>query len=199
MKTLSLILITLTFTFLTSGIDAQTRREVAAEVRLIEQYTNKVDRVVNDPRQRFRIFGDVSSAREDGPSVWKEFKNENEMDAAGTGENLNVQAKVWAVDQKIAGAKLFFTSPSGDWAHFVDYYFRPDGSLAKIRGQLNTFYGNVSVIRSQYYSASGKLLQSSTTYFDLTTHRRKRKPVDFFDQPVPVYPSVDRLPFNNLL
>lgn len=184
---------------LAGTIEAQTRRELQTEVRLVDRYANQVDRVVNDRRQRFRIFADISSATEDGPIKWKEFRNETEMDAAGTGENLMQQAKVWAVDQKVAGVKLMFTSPSGDWAHFVDYYFRPDGSIAKIRGQLNTFYGNVSVIRSQYYSTSGKLLQSSTLYFDLTTHRRLRKPKDFFDQPVPVYLSVSRLPFNNLL
>jgi hypothetical protein len=183
---------------LAGTIEAQTKRAVQTEVRLIERYANQVERVVNNRRQSFRVFADISSATEDGPSKWKEFRNEAEMDAAGTGENLMQQAKVWAVDQKIAVMKLMLTSPSGDWAHFVDYYFRPDGSIAKIRGQLNTFYGNVSVIRSQYYSTSGKLLQSSTSYFDLTTHRRLRKP-NFFDQPVPVYLRVDRLPFNNLL
>jgi hypothetical protein len=184
---------------LAGTIEAQTKRGVQTEVRLVERYANQVERVVNNRRQPFRIFADTSSATEDSPSKWKEFRNETELDAASTGENLMEQARIWTVDQKIAGVKLMLTSPSGDWAHFVDYYFRADGSIAKIRGRLNTFYGNVSVIRSQYYSTTGKLLQSSTLYFDLTTQRRLRKPKEFFDQPVPVYLKVDHLPFNNLL
>ncbi|HKC62199.1 MAG TPA: hypothetical protein VKB86_01115, partial [Pyrinomonadaceae bacterium] len=92
-------------------------------------------------------------------------------------------------------------SGSRDWAQFVMYYFREDGTLAKIDSRLNTFYGNLTIKRIQYYDANGKPLKSSVQYFDLQTQKRKRnvRSGDFMDQPAPVYPKVSSLPFYNLL
>jgi len=77
-------------------------------------------------------------------SRWREFKSEVEREEADTG---NDKAKVWAKDGAVALVSYAFQSPSGDWAHYVSYYFREDGTLAKIHAQLNTFYGNMTVIR----------------------------------------------------
>ncbi len=91
-----------------------------------------------------RPFADVSSGMKGEKSRWREFKSEVEREEADTG---NDKAKVWAKDGAVALVSYAFQSPSGDWAHYVSYYFREDGTLAKIHAQLNTFYGNMTVIR----------------------------------------------------
>ena len=64
---------------------------------------------------------------------------------------------MWTKQGKVIAAKFNFTSPSGDWNHFINYYFRENGSLAKIDAQLNTFEGNVSVVRQRYYNSNWTL------------------------------------------
>jgi len=59
--------------------------------------------------------------------------------------------------------------------HFIKYYYRADGSLAKIQARLNTFYGGVSVLRDRYYDGNGKLLKSTQRFLDLQTHKPIKK------------------------
>ena len=78
------------------------------------------------------------------------------------------------------------------------YYFREDGSLAKIQAQLNSFYGDISVVRDQYYDPSGRLLKTTRKFLDLRTQKPK-KPEEFVDNPIPIYRKVTALPFRKLL
>ncbi len=83
----------------------------------------------------------------------------------------------------------------------MNYYFRKDGTLAKIHAQLNTFSasdGGMSVVRDKFYAAGGRLLHTSTRYLDLKS-QKPRKRGDFMDQPIPDYHTVRNLPFTKLL
>jgi len=125
------------------------------------------------------------------------FKTARQLEQA----SLDESAYVWLKDGKLVVAKMSFTSSSGDWYHFVTYYFRDDGTLGKIHAQLNTFAapgGGVSVVREKFYGADGKLLHATTRYLDLQS-QRPRKRADFMDQPIPVYKTVRDLPFAKLL
>ncbi|HMF55860.1 MAG TPA: hypothetical protein VK619_05840 [Pyrinomonadaceae bacterium] len=172
--------------------------QAAGEIAAIETYSKGIDRYIRTHKRSARIFADVS---QDETARWREFRTERERDRADTGDNLNENAYVWLRDGKIAGANFTFQSPSRDWAQFVMYYFRQDGTLAKIDSRLNTFYGNMTVKRIRYYDADGHLLKSSVDYFDLQTQKRKRGVADgdFMDRPVPVYMKVSSLPFYNLV
>ena len=140
-----------------------------------------------------RIFADVASEDND-KEIWKEFKNKKAFDDAVTYQN----ALVWSRTGKVIVANFSFSSPSGDWAHYISYYFRDDGSLAKIQATLNTFYGDISVVRHRYYDSNGKLLKSTKNFLDLQT-RKPKKPVEFIENPIPVYLNVSGLPFSKLL
>ena len=173
---------------------AQTAKSSISEINV---YTTAVERFTK-VNKKHRIFGDVSSAKTDKTDLWKEFKSEKQLEDTGDGENLNQTATVWTKQGKVIAAKFNFTSPSGDWNHFINYYFREDGSLAKIDAQLNTFEGNVSVVRQRYYNSNGRLIKSTQTFRDLETHK-PRKSADFMDNPIPVYLKVSDLPFHQLL
>jgi hypothetical protein len=162
----------------------------------IGSYAKSIDQfTMRNPRKR-RIFG-IIPGEEDKPDKWAEFKTVRQEVQA----NLEDSAHVWLRDGKVVAARFSFTSPSGDWYHYVDYYFRADGTLTKIHAQLNTFAGpdgGISVVRDKFYSSSGKLLHTATRYLDLKS-QKPRKRAEFMDQPIPVYKTVRDLAFYKLL
>jgi hypothetical protein len=151
------------------------------------------------PPKLGRIFADVSSDGENQKSQWREFESEAEREKADTGDNLNENAVVWSKDGAVVLASCTFQSPSRDWAHFVSYYFRADGTLAKVRARLNTFYGEMTVIRKRFYNPKGKLLSSSQQFLDLKTQKKKKPGAEFQDDSFPLYRTVRALPFYPML
>lgn len=168
-----------------------------SQVAKIDALVAQINRFIKQNLKSSRVFGEVSGV-DDKESRWSEFPSEDEMEKARTGDNLSKTAKVWTRAGKVAGTSFTFTSPSGDWAHLITYYFRDDGSLAKIQAQLNTFYGNLSIVRQLYFDKHGVLLKNTRQYLDLKT-KRVKKPGEFFDHSVPVYHNVSALPFQKLL
>ena len=169
-----------------------THAQTPASVTSINSYTAEVNRFVK-VNKKHRIFADVASEDNDKES-WKEFKSKKAFNDTDSYQS----ALVWSRNGKVVVANFSFSSPSGDWAHYISYYFRDDGSLAKIEATLNTFYGDISVVRHSYYDSNGKPLKSTKKFLDLKT-RQPKKPVEFMENPVPVYLNVSGLPFSKLL
>ena len=174
---------------------AQTRTVVQ-----IDEYAKTVSHLRQTQKQR--IFADVSSDWK--KSIWQEFKNEKMRDNADTGDNLNENAYVWMKDGRIVSTTFTFQSPSRDWAHFVTYYFRADGTLAKAESTLNTFYGNVTADRNYYFDSKGKIVKQNVKYLDLKTQKpinqtQLRKRQDFIDRKVKFFKKANKLPFIKLI
>ena len=165
-----------------------------ATVTAINSYTREIDRYIKTQKQG-RIFAEVLPETEGGPTKWQEFKTEKALEDV----NTVTTAELWSRENKIVRADFMFTSQSGDWAHFITYYFRDDGSLAKLEGQLNTFYGDVSIVRDQYFNARGKVLHSTKKFLDLQTQKPKKPPRDFYDNPVTLFRRASSFPFHKLL
>jgi len=164
----------------------------ATEVTTIDASVKQVDRFIKRNDKRRRTFGNAG----DEQDHWKEFKGKPAKGETDP-EDLDEVAYVWVRAGKVVAARFAFQSGSRDWAHYVTYYFREDGTLEKIHAQLNTFYGDISVVRERFYSSSGKLLRTSTRYLDLQS-QKSRKRGDFQDEPIPVYLRLRELPFSNL-
>ena len=176
---------------------AQTRTAQLAE---INSYVGEVNRFTKGNTKARRIFGDVRAERVppgDTESKWREFKTKREFDKFEG--YWDESAYVWIRTGKVVSAAFTFTSQSGDWTHMVTYYFREDGSLAKLEAQLNTFYGDVSILRNQYFNNVGVRISHSERILDLKTQKPVKKPSDYFDQPVSVFKRVTDLPFYKLL
>ena len=162
----------------------------------ISSYAKSIDQFTKRNAKKRRIFG-IVPGEEDRGDKWAEFKYVRQAVQA----NLDDSVYVWLKDGQVVAAEFSFTSSSGDWYHYVNYYFRADGTLAKIHAQLNTFSGpdgGISVIRDKFYSSSGKLLHMATRYLDLKS-QNPRKRGDFMDEPIPDYKTVRDLPFLKLL
>jgi hypothetical protein len=171
----------------------------ATEKTRIEAYCQGLDAYAKNNPKLGRIFADVSSDGEGQKSPWREFESEAEREKADTGDNLNENAIVWSKDGAVVLASCTFQSPSRDWAHFVSFYFRADGTLAKVRARLNTFYGEMTVIRERLYDSKGRLLSSSQQFLDLKTQKKKKPGAGFQDDSFPLYRTVRALPFYALL
>jgi hypothetical protein len=180
--------------------NASTDKQIRdAEIARIKAYCQELDDYAKRNPKLGRIFADVSSDMEGQKSEWREFKSDEERLDASTGDNLNDNANVLSKDGAVVLAYCTFQSPSGDWAHYVNYYFRKDGALAKIHARLNTFYGNMIVIRERFYDPKGRLLSSSQQFLDLETKKKKKPGAGFEDETIPLYRTVKALPFYPLL
>ncbi len=181
------------------GVTGQTSASTSSQVRAINSYAKQIDQFINRNPKARRIFGDVSSAMEDGPSRWQAFRSVAARNKAADANSMNESAYVWLKGGKVVRVDLELTSPSGDWVHFVTYYFRDDGSTAKVRAQLNTFYGNFTLRREQYHNAAGKLIHSTARYFNLFTKKPIKPKEDLPEFPIPNFLKVQDLPFHSLL
>jgi hypothetical protein len=181
-----------------AGVDKQIR---GAEIARIKAFCRQLDNYAKRNPKLGRLFADVSSDITGQKSEWREFKSEEERAETDTSDGLYDNANVWSKDGAVVLVNCTFETDSGDWFHKVDYYFRKDGSLAKIHARLDTFYGSVTAIRERLYDSKGRLLSSSQQILDLKTKKKKRPGEDdgFKDEPVPVYRTVKALPFSALL
>jgi len=185
--------------WLSGSASAQEQKPPAppkTELAGINSYAQAIEQFTKRNPKRKRFFGNEAGA-EDKQDNWREFKDLKEFEQVA----LDEKAYVWRQEGRVVAAKFAFTSSSGDWFHYVTYYYRADGTLAKIHAQLNTFYsspGGVSVVRDKFYGSNGKLLHTSTRYLDLQS-QRPRKRGDFMDEPIPVYKTARALPFAKLL
>lgn len=159
-----------------------------------------------------RVFADTSEkvGSRSGEGSWREFPSPDALKGVGEDGAPNTQAFVWRFADGVVFVQLFFQSGSGDWAHFADHCFRPDGTLARVESTLNTFNaglldeefekgneGGVSRIRTKYFGQDGRLLRKTSRLLDLAT----RKPIkrSFMDQDDIIYKAMSTLPFYRLL
>ena len=128
-------------------------------------------------------------------TTWRQLPNAGALEEVRTSGSGDSAAFVWLEHEDLVEANFTFQSESGDWVHYANYCFRPDGSLALLKSTLNTFYGEMSVQRETLFSANGTVLDSSTRYSDLRTREPKKPPAGFRDEIAPIYRSVLELPF----
>jgi hypothetical protein len=131
---------------------------------------------------------------------WRELASESELRTLSEGER---PPNTEAVVRRARGAtivSMYFQDASASWAHVVDYCFRGEGRLARVRGTFNSLAASgrgagVRRRRTTYYDAEGVLLKTQSGVFDIDTDRALTA-AQFVDQDEPMYPSVRALPFS---
>jgi hypothetical protein len=166
--------------------------------------TEDLCRQATNPAQKKQTelfyFGDMASMREETPEAWRAFRSAKERESAATDDNLYTTADVTLLQGRILLVKFMFTSPSGDWAHYVDACYRPDGTLARIVADLRTFNGNIRVVRTIHFSPQGKEIKRQTTFYDLNSGKKQQpSPGSFQDQEPTIFLRTQELPFFPLL
>ncbi len=174
--------------------DAQSK--LHAQIVAIEKYCKEIDANKKEKSIVRKTFATIDSGKKGTRKVWLEFKNDKAREQADTGENLNENAFVWVRKNKIVAATFTFQDASRKWVHFGFYYFRPDGTLAKLDEELDR--DKIKLVRKSYFSEEKKNIAGASNYFDGTT-KLPTAPKNFGDRRIPVYKSVNDLPFYKLL
>src|ERR1051325_1173051 len=176
-----------------AAMQAQNPTDIAA----IEAYARQLDAHAKRNAGGGRLFADIAGYTDGSAPRWQEFRSRRALERA----EVCSAATVWtqpASDALLADFTL--SSPSGDWAHYANYYYRGDGTLAKLHSELRTFMGDLIVIRDRFYDTRGKLLQEKTRYLDLNTRKPKKvEEGSFQDIPLELYAKTSDLPFHSLL
>lgn len=160
-----------------------------------EAYVASVRAFAEKEGEPHLILADVSDYNEGSKPVWKRYGSLQEFENAREEEESYTVAFIWRQNGKPVAVNFTYSSPSGDWAHYVEYVFRADGSAAAVRRELRTFMGDLIVIRSALYDEKGTELKATAEYQDLETQKPVAKPKDFQDVDVPVYKKTSELPF----
>jgi hypothetical protein len=188
----------LTFVIAPSHTAAQSGK---AAINEIDAYVKTVDGIVKRRRNPDRVFADtadMNSSRE----KWRRFASIKALDRFRKRSETYSISYNWLSAGKIVASNFTLFSASGDWAKYVNHYFRPDGTLARVDTDYRTFMGDFVVLRSRYFDPKGNQISSSVKYLDLTT----RKPKDagegvMGDDPkeVEYYLKTSKLPFARLM
>ncbi|HEX8735327.1 MAG TPA: hypothetical protein VF721_08405 [Pyrinomonadaceae bacterium] len=193
----SFVFLPVFFIFQSLFVFAQTDKK--AEIKRVDAYCKTVDAFVKKYNGPHLVFAGISDENENKPK-WKKYNSEKEFKKAQETVGFYDIAYVWQKNGKIVMTNFTFSSASGDWVHYVYQYFREDGTLAKVEAQLNTFYGNLTVLRDFYFNRNGKLLRKTAKYLDLKTKKPKKPDKqNFYDKEVNIFKKTNSLPFNSLL
>lgn len=121
--------------------------------------------------------------------------------------NLISKSELWCnpdINGEIVVSIFTLFSESGDWANYVYYYFRQEGTLAKIQLEYRTFHGNFAAIKDAYFDSKGEVLERKVKYLDLD-NKPKKPDKDYLIENSPLmndfgyYKTINKLPFYHLL
>lgn len=134
----------------------------------------------------------------DAKSQWKRFGSPRELELFAEENPVYTSAFNWFRKQQLLLTSITYSSPSGDWARYLTYIFRRDGSVAAITDELRTFYGNCITLTNIYLSKNGRILKRLTKSFDLITNKPRKKICDTSTS-TQILHSSKELPFFRLL
>ncbi len=171
-------------------------------VKQIDAYSKSIDRMMQRRKAPDLIIADVSDYETDVPK-WQIFKTEKELETFRETTEAYTIANNWRTNGKIVSSLFTMFSPSGDWAQYVNHYFRPDGSAAKVTTEMRTFNGEYIIIRNLYFDAKGKVLKRTSKYLDLATKKPKKPTAEMLDENsefynAEYYKKVTALPFYSM-
>ena len=180
----------------------------------IEAYAKSLEAFKKRNPNRARIFGNLISLNQatypiphDAPRYWEEFPTRKARESESLKRpDLSAYdgAEVWIRNGKVVLVQVEPDRYSGWSARTVTYYFRDDGSLAKIRFEFGIDGIDGEVVKGTFYDVKGSVLQ--TRMQCVITERGRRRIVNCSrmlsqsdDDAPPVYRRVEELPFINLL
>ena len=155
-----------------------------------------------------RRFALIRTDDQTGKTTWQAFEEEETLAAAIDQGRVSLVAEVWKDRSGALAVTTTLTTPTGAWARFVDYCFRPNGTLARALSTFNRFSGKEddgrgnptgsSRERIRHFSEAGQQIAERSRLFDLRSGRAVRA-----DEPMteeePIYRRIKELPFYGLM
>jgi hypothetical protein len=159
---------------------------------------------INDRRLLLGLLEKSQSDR----GRWTEYNQQAKLDAAAEAGHVYDVAQVWSRQDGAIAVSMSLSSGSGDWIQYVEYCFRPDGTLARTHATLNTFnavskdefkdVNGASRQRDRYFDGSGRQVKVTKRLLDLKT-KLPDPTLQFMESDEPIYKTATALPFFDLL
>jgi hypothetical protein len=156
----------------------------------VEKYTDELDDYARLNPQSRRFFANTS---EDQAGHWQEVGGEKEIDDKAS-------AVVWMKKDKPVIVVL--SGKSVGSSRRVTYYFRDNGTLAKIHSELQISAGNMQSLRDRSYDQKtfAVLIRDFSHCTDMVTGQQKPcGDAEALEKQLPVYMKSTELPFYALL
>jgi hypothetical protein len=144
-------------------------RPKPAEITAIEAYCKGLDQYFKSHPKSTRFFVEPGREQKAG---WHEVKNEEEMMDAEreyANQSITVSTKKGVVVYAVLG------EPMEHSRHDSEYYFRSDGTLAKISSGYWSNMAEMHVERENFYDSNGTLLRSTSQCFHISPVNSKAK------------------------
>ncbi len=133
---------------------------------------------------------------------WREFIDAKSLEKVES--DVFEVAELRSLPREGSTVGMEITSGSGDWALFVQYCYRADGTLARSFATLNTFLTaddtseGVSRERTRWFDPKGRQIKVTSAIRGLSTKRKQPKR-QFMRHDEPIYRKLTVLPFASLL
>lgn len=163
----------------------------APRILAVEKYTDELDEYARLNPQSRRFFVNTS---DDQTGSWQEVANEKEL------ENKGAAAVVWMRQEKPVIVLLWGRSIGQ--SRRVTYYFRDNGTLAKVHSELQISAGDMQSVRDRSYDPKtfAVLIRDFSRCTDLVTGQQKPcAEAEALEKSIPVYMRSAEIPFYALL
>jgi hypothetical protein len=195
MKTSRLILAALAICAFQGLILAQSTRSQTAA---IDSYCATIDKLTKQSKKPDLIFADTADYEDQNTKPkWQKFASEKALEKFRAKSETYSIAYNWLKENRIVASNFTNFSSSGDWTIYIYHTYRPDGTLARVRSELRTFYGDYIITRTRYFNVHGKQIEKTVKFQDLKTHKPKKPTSEneqyFSDDDI--YKTTAKLPF----
>jgi hypothetical protein len=175
----------------------------ATQPAKIDAYVRTITSLTTSPENNKIVVADtaVSGQKE---SKWQKFESEKALEERREQNETYSIAYNWKKQGKLVASSFTQFSESGDWVQYISYYFRLDGTVAKVEDELRTFYGNYIVNRDFYFDEKGNVIAKKVKYSDLETNKPKKPSKELFEAnserlKSDFFKRADKLPFASLI
>jgi hypothetical protein len=174
-----------------AGSNPAELRAAASAAAGIDYFCDHLALITKDAQHR-RLFATIAANSVAQP--WREYENENKLQAQLQTLGSYVVAEFWKRDDGAVLVQTTAASDTGDWNQSVHYCYRADGSLARTEFTRNSFVTDEGMRGTRVrHFAGGRQISVKSETRDLSSGDKRSE--DEFDAKEPIYPSLSALPF----
>ncbi|HEX8775581.1 MAG TPA: hypothetical protein VF735_18570 [Pyrinomonadaceae bacterium] len=159
--------------------------QTSSRIVAVEKYTDELDDYAARNPQARRFF---TNTAEDQTGSWQEVGGEAEV-------ANKASAIVWMKDDKAVIALL--TGKTPQTSRKVTYYFRSNGTLAKVHSELSISATNMQSSRDRSYDPKAFLVRDFSYCNDMVSgQQRACNDAETLEKTIPLYMRSTELPFH---
>jgi hypothetical protein len=158
--------------------------QTSSRIVAVEKYTDELDNYARLNPQSRRLFSNTSDPQ---TGSWQEVGNETEVESKAL-------AVAWMKNGKAVIVLISSKSPQSNQK--VTYYFRDNGTLAKVHSEFSNNVNNMQSLRDRSYDPKAFLVRDFSYCTDMVTGmQRPCGDAEVVEKAIPLYMRSTELPF----